>query len=280
MRTVTGAQSAFYTALQAEKMELCELIEITTRTGTYRYTTANQALVSSGSIYDPFPGLNAQGVEESTDLGIGNIAFQMANSGTLPGELTNAQALEHASIAAYRVFTNSPDLGRLYYFDGNLADYIVNRAEIGGQIRNRLSGNQNWPYYSYQDNCAWRFGSTGCGINTSSFTTATSLIVSSSTRNIILATSGALINSFNLNALQMGRATITSGVNSGQARAIFANTGDQITLSHALPFSHDVAGVTFQFTRPCRKRFLTDCVSVFNNSSAHLGFQWIPKEAF
>lgn len=274
----SGVNSAFWAALQLDHVPLCELFEITHATGTYRYTTANHPLVSSGNVYTPFPGASGDGVEESTDLGIGNVGFALANSGTLPGELTNAHAMRHTRMVAYRVFTNSPDLGRLYYFDGTIGDYVVNRAQVRGEIRAIPS--QGWPYYTYQDNCVWKFGGFGCGINTSSFTVAGSLNVASSTRFVIRAAAGTLANSFGPDTLQFGRVTITSGVNSGQRRAIFSNTGDLITLSHVLPFSHEAAGVTFSFHRGCRKRLVADCTSLFNNTSAFLGFPHTPKEAF
>jgi hypothetical protein len=59
-------------------------------------------------------------------------------------------------------------------------------------------------------------------------------------------------------------------------RTIRTQTGDLMGLSYSLPYPIN-SGDTFSVYPGCRKRFEADCVSKYNNSSAYLGFPWMPK---
>jgi uncharacterized phage protein (TIGR02218 family) len=273
MRSVN---SAFWLALQGEQIGLADLIDLDTPSGTYRWTTSNVPIVSSGQTYDPFPGGADKGAEESTDLGVGNINFSVVNSGQIR-ELLMVNELDFADIAISRVFVNSPDLGRLYSFRGKVADLTHNRDLIRGQARGLFNGvNGSFPYQTYQDYCVWRFGSTGCGINTASYTVATSIFPSSSNALTLLASSGGISGAYGSGRLDRGRLTVLSGVNSGQVRTIKAHSGDFIVLSHPLPYSV-ASGFAFEVYPGCRKRIMDDCASRYNNTSRALGFPWMPK---
>lgn len=274
MRSVS---SAFWAAMQTDALVMCELIDLTTRNNTYRWCTNNQPIVSSGYTFDPFPGGSEQGAEESTTLAIGTVNFTVANTGNLT-TLLSANAMDRSEVYVRRVFVDSPDLGALPVFRGELADFTRNRLAISGQARNLLqSAGRNWPIYTYLDTCVWRFGSTGCGFNTSSVTVTTSLNVSSSTPIVLRATSGSLVGSYAPGQLERGRVTILSGANSGQVRTVRVSTGDLMALSHSLPFP--VSGDTmFSIYPGCRKRFIDDCTSKYNNANRFLGVPWMPKQ--
>lgn len=273
MRSVS---SAFWLALQAEYVQIADLIDLDTPSGTYRWTTSNIPIVSSGQTYDPFPGGAAKGAEESTDLGVGNINFTVVNSGQIR-ELLMVNELDFASLAISRVFVNSPDLGRMYSFRGKLAELSHNRDLMSGQARSIFAGvNAAFPYHTYQDYCVWRFGSTGCGINTSSYTVATSIVPGSSNPLTLLAQSGGISGAYTSGRLDRGRLTVLSGVNSGQVRTIRSQSGDYLVLSHPLPYSVS-SGFAFNVYPGCRKRILDDCRSRYNNTTRALGFPWMPK---
>jgi uncharacterized phage protein (TIGR02218 family) len=273
MRSVN---SAFWQRLQGKNINIAELIELTTTFGTFRWTTANAPLVSSGHTFDPFPGAASRGAEESTDLGIGNMDFVVANSGPINTQLM-ANQLDFASVIVSRVFVDTPDLGRLYVFRGNLADLSYTRQVITGQARNIFNGvTGRFPYHTYQDTCVWRFGSAGCGINTSSYTVSTSIVPSSSTPLTLLASSGGISGRYESGRLDRGRLTVLTGPNSGQVRTVRANSGDFIVLSHPLPYSV-TSGFAFEVFPGCRKRIIDDCTSLYNNQTRALAFPWIPR---
>lgn len=274
----TGISSAFWLGLQQPNLQMCEIIELTTTVQTHRWVTSNKSLVSSGFVYDPFPGGSTNGIEESLDLGTTNIDFTIANTGSIPAELTKTHVLDQADIVVFRVFPGSPDLGRMELFRGKLGDYSYDSDQIAGTARDLMASGQLWPYYTYQNQCVWRFGSTGCGFNTASITLTGTLSVGSSSRIQLFVTSGTISASFAADTLKFGKLTITTGANSGQQRSVFSNTGDLIKMSHTLPFSLEPGGVSFSVFPGCRKRLDEDCGSKYNNSSAYLGFKWIPKE--
>lgn len=277
MRTVN---SAFWLALQQDAVEICELITLTLPEQTFRWTSSNATIISSGQPYDPFPGASGKGSEEDTSLGIGTIDFSVVDSGTLATKVPG-NGLDNAPVTVRRVLTHSVDLGTLWVFRGKLGDLTFDRQNIGGQARNLFNGvAAKFPYYSYQDTCVWRFGSNGCGFNTSSITFTGSLNASSSTPLVLVARSGSIVQSYSLNGLSKGRITIVSGVNSGQVRTIRANTGDVFALSHSLPYSVESGGASFQIYPGCRKSLITDCLSKYNNTQRFLGFPWIPKQQY
>jgi uncharacterized phage protein (TIGR02218 family) len=274
MRTVS---SAFWAALQTSDPRICELISLATAVGTFNWTSTNQPLVSSGVTYDPFPGGSAKGAEESTELTVGQIGFTIANSGPL-ASLIKGGAIRGAALYVRRVLVNSPDLGNLPVWRGDIADIGYNRMAISGTSRNQLqSATRNWPYHTYMDTCVNRFGDVLCGLDVSSFTLTLSLAVSSSTPLVLRTGSGTLTQSFAPGQLERGRVTVLTGPNSGQVRVIRTHTGDLFALSHSLPFPHSGA-TQVSIQRGCRKRLFTDCISQFNNGNRHFASPWMPKQ--
>lgn len=270
--------SAFFTALQQDGIQICELIELDTATKAYRWTTANDTIVSSLQDYRPFPGKTGGGIEESTDLGIATIDFVLSNSGGAFDDLLNSSELDMADVVIRRVLTNTPDLDSMEIYRGKLGDYSFDRNNVKGQARNIFNGiGIDWPYYTYMDQCVWRFGSTGCAFDTSSITVADDLESSTANKLSVTVASAQLTNSaYAENFFSRGRITFTSGANSGQIRTIRTQSGDVIDLSHQIPF--DVSsGDTFSIFPGCRKRLVEDCASKYDNTSNFLGFPWIPR---
>jgi len=287
MRTLPN--TPFYTRLQGDGVQMCELIDLETKGPHFHWTTANQPVVYtlSGTAiqYDPFPGQTLTGVKEGTDLSVSIIDFVVANTGSLFTDLIVNNDLDMSVVKVGRVFPDTPDLGRMEIFNGRLGDFTYDRNQMSGQARNQYgSGNTRWPYYNYQDKCIWRFGGTGCGFDTSAVTLAldtTSIDTSSSTTINILAASGTLTLSYDNGRFDFGRFTVTDGVNSGHTRTIRAHTGDLLFLSHPLPIN-SFANFAASIFPGCRKRRVTDCVSLYDNAENFGGYPWIPiqEDAF
>lgn len=287
MRTLPN--TAFFTRLQGDGLEIAELIDLETNGPAFHWTTANQPITYtlSGALteYFPFPGRTVGGVKESTDLAVSVIEFVIANTGDLFSGLTISNDFDMAAIKIGRIFTDTPDLGRMEIYQGKLGDFSYDRNKISGQARNQYgSANTRWPYYNYQDTCVWRFGGTGCGFDTTSVTLSLandSIDTGSSTTLNILVQSGTISASFDNGRFDFGRFTVTDGVNSGHQRTIRAHTGDLLFLSHPLPIN-SFTNFAADIFPGCRKRRVTDCVSLYDNAENFLGFEWIPiqEDAF
>lgn len=287
MRTLPN--TPFFTRLQQHGIEMAELIDLETNGPAFHWTTANVPLTFtlSGTLteYIPFPGKTIGGVKESTDLAVSVIDFVIANTGQIFNDLMVSNDFDMAAIKVGRVFTDTPDLGRMEIYQGKLGDFSYDRDKISGQARSQYgSANTRWPYYNYQDTCVWRFGGTGCGFDTTSITlalAADSLDTASSTTLNILVASGTLSGSFDNGRFDFGRFTVTDGVNSGHERTIRAHTGDLLFLSHPLPVN-SFASFAASIFPGCRKRRIIDCVSLYDNAENFLGFEWIPiqEDAF
>jgi hypothetical protein len=287
MRTLPS--SAFFTRLQSDNIEMAELIDLETNGPSFHWTTANNpmtfTLSGTATEYAVFPGKTIGGVRESTDLAVAVVEFVIANSGQVFSDLMVSNDFDMSAIKVGRIFTDTPDMGRMEIFQGKLGDFSYDRDKISGQARSQYgSANTRWPYYNYQDTCVWRFGSTGCGFDVTSVTLALandSLDTASSTTLNILVASGTLSGSFDNGRFDFGRFTVTDGVNSGHTRTIRAHTGDLLFLSHPLPIN-SFANMAASVFPGCRKRRITDCVSLYDNAENFLGFEWIPiqEDAF
>jgi hypothetical protein len=281
-RPITGNASLFYQKLQTDGVLICELIDLYMPNGAgLHFTTANNpityTLSGADTNYRPFPGTGG-GAQEDTQLGVSVVDFVMANvdSGVSQQLVSNDFALANLKIG--RVFTDTPNLGRMEMYNGKVGDFSYDRHEINGQARNYWKSlSVQWPYYTYRDTCGWRFGSTGCGKHTSSLTVAINSINvgSSDTRNILVA-SGYITQSFANGRFEYGRCTITGGVNSGFVRQIVGQSGDLISLSSDLPYK-DLTGMKLSIFPGCKKRLIEDCTSLYDNSKNFFGWPWMPK---
>lgn len=271
---------AFRDRLQADNIELAELIDLTLPNGEgLHWTTANGPIsyTLSGDLtkYIPFPGNPGSGIQEDTQLGVSDINFTIANSGAdLQGQLLSTDFAQ-ARLNIGRVFTDTPDLGRMMIYNGKIGDFSYNRLELSGEARNIWKSlSLQWPFYTYNDKCAWRFGSAGCGFNVSSVTITASVDAGASTTLDLILTAGTLAGYTN-GRFEFGRLTVLTGVNSGLVRSIRAHSGDMLSLSYPLPKT-DLTSTTVSIFPGCKKRLVDDCKSLYNNDRNFFGFPEIP----
>lgn len=276
--------SAFFQRLQLDDANLIELIDMVTPSGQhFHWTSANQRITATWSgvstNYDPFPGNTLTGVELSSDLVVNVIDFVVANTGDLLKSFMSGGDFAMSKVAVTQVFADTPDLGRLPYMFAEIGDYAYNRDQIIGQARNKYQGTAlQWPPYTYQDTCGWRFGSPGCGFNTASVSinvSTSNIAVNSSTTLVLRLTGSFLTQSYDNGRFDFGRLTVTNGVNSGQVRTIRVHSGNTLALSHPLPLNN-FANIAFTIFPGCRKRLIDDCKSLYNNAENFFGFPWIP----
>ena len=281
MRAVS---SAYWLKLQSDSVLLTELIDLELPAGvTYHFTTTNApvtfTLSGAPTVYVPFPGSTPNGIEESADMGVSVIDFLMVNTFNDVQSMLDSDDFKSATVKVGRVFTDTPDLGRMDIYLGQMGDFVHDRQNIRGQMRNQWKSlGVRWPYYSYQDKCNWRFGGTGCGFNTASITVAlNSVQVGSCSTLALLVASGYLVGSYSNGRFDFGKLTVTAGANSGHVRTIRSHSGDLLSLSHPLP-SADFTGMHLSIYPGCRKRLIDDCHSLYNNTKNFLGWPWIPVQ--
>jgi hypothetical protein len=131
--------------------------------------------------YIPFPGKPGGGVQEDISLGVSVIDFTIANSGSeLQGNLLSSD-FALAFVQVGRVFTGTPDLGRLEMYDGKIGDFQYDRLELTGQAKPLEEFKRQLAvlHLPGQMRVALRFA--GCGFNLNSVTIALEHQVGSST---------------------------------------------------------------------------------------------------
>lgn len=272
--------SGFWDKLQLDGVEMAVAIDLFTPGNNFFWTTQNDnvtILNSSGDAteYAPFPGIPLGGNKRGTDLTIATVAMVMANSGGVFDSLILGKELARSEVVLRRYFTDTPAYGAIEFMRGKIGNYKWNRDEITGSVRDAWdSANQKFPYYNFQDNCIWKFGSDGCGFDTTSVTLTLSVDISSSTQLKIMCVSGSLTQSYSNDFFTFGRFTATFGVNSGQVRTIRSHSGDQLDMSHQ--FGSAVSSLQATVYPGCRKRRIADCASKYDNQANFHGHEWIP----
>ena len=280
----TLPNTAFFTRLQSDGINLVELIDLELNDGTAEHwTTCNQeityTLSSVATKYSPFPGTVPSGINEDMDLGVSVTDFVIANTGTALQNKIYADTFKQAEVKVGRVFIETPDLGRMDIYRGQMGDFNSNRMVVQGELRSVFSAlNVQWPQYSYQDTCVWKFGSAGCGFDVSTITvTVNSIQINSSDSVNITCRSGVLSVPYADARFNFGKVTVSAGANSGEVRSVRTHTGDLLMLSHPFP-SSDLTGLTLTVHPGCRKNLETDCHLLYDNSINFLGFPWIPVQ--
>lgn len=277
--------TAFWLRCQQDDVLMTDIIDFELPGGqSYHWTSSNKELTytlsGAATKYTPFAGKGGGDFSESTKLSVQVLNFVLANSGTDMQNQLLSQDFAQAKMHWGQVFVDTPDLGRNPMYFGKVGDFAFDRSEITAQARNLWKSlNIQWPPYTYNDRCAWRFGSTGCGVHTASYTVAiNSINVGSSTQINLLVKSGMISASYANGRFNFGKLTITAGVNSGHSRPIMSQTGDLIGLAYPLPNS-DLSALQLSIYPGCNKRLIEDCKSLYNNDVNYLGFPWGVKEA-
>ncbi len=272
--------SGFWAKLQNDDIKMAVAIDLFTPGDNFFWTTQNDNVTldnSSGDAteYTPFPGAPLGGQKRGTDLTISVVNMIIANSGGVFDGLILGQELQRSEIVLRRYFTDTPAYGQVEFMRGKVADFKWNRDEITGSIRDGWdSANQKWPYYNFQDNCIWKFGSPPCGFDTSNVTITLSIDISSTTQLKIMCVSGSLTQSYGNDFFTFGKFSATAGVNSGQVRTVRSHSGDQLDMSHQ--YGGSVSALEATVYPGCRKRRIADCTSKYDNQANFHGHEWIP----
>lgn len=277
MRTLPN--TAFYLRMQQDGSHLAQIIDLTDNVGrTWKWTTANNPLEAYPA-YQPFPGKLDDGPDSAINLGVSIMNMAMANSGSLLQDLVFSDTFPSATVRVSYVFADASSLGAMIMFEGTIADFGYTRMEIKGTVRDQFkSVSVQWPYYTYQDRCVWKFGSIGCGKSIGGITVSiNSIQVNSSNNQFLTVASGYISTVYGNGRFDFGKATITAGPNSGSLRTIKSHTGDLLELSHPLAV-RSLANTTLTIHPGCRKTLIADCKSLYNNTNNFLGFPWIPAQ--
>src|SRR5882672_11017855 len=144
--------SAFWLRMQDDANLMTELIELEMPAGSnYHFTTTNApltyTLIGAPTVYVPFPGSVPQGIEESADMGVSIIDFLMVNTFSDIQGMLDSDDFKMATVKIGRVFIDTPDLGRMEVYRGQMGDFVHDRMTIKGQLRNQWkSMGVRWPY--------------------------------------------------------------------------------------------------------------------------------------
>lgn len=194
--------------------------------------------------------------------------------------------LDHARIIIFQVDYTDLDLGYLECVSGYLGDMTIKGNTFSFDIIGDASLLDRTLGVTYESACPVLFGSVKCGLTLSEYTSighVTSVITNGSQFHVSIDTLGvhASINNdyYSKGLLNWTGSGVSDHLNTGLSFQVDSYTNIvnvlTITLLTNTPYTITV-GDTFTITAGCKKRFVEDCTSKFNNASHFQGFPYIP----
>lgn len=282
MKPVSGGLIAFLNS--ATQLYMADLYTLTTRSGTFRWTSADTNLTLSGNTWTAATEQGTQplikrgtircvaGLETDVldvDLYQGDYAQMLgvslalaAANGTFDGARVR---VERVIMAAWGDTSN----GSLCLFEGVVAGVDISSAVVTLHVKSDLDAlNRMMPRTLIMPGCANAFGDANCGKSLAALT-VTGTATGSPTVYTVPSARAEAAGYFNLGVIQM-----TSGPAAGARRSITGFSGGLFTVGIPFPAAPQ-AGDTFSAYPGCDRTFGT-CGTKWANQGAFRGAPFVP----
>lgn len=286
MRNVPAALQAH---LDQASTTTARLLKITLKTGEiYGLTTLDRDVTYDDGT-DEITYLATNGFDPSTlsaDIGYSvdnaeSYALTALDSSGLTEEMVAAGALDDAHWICYLVNYEDLSQGHVVLDAGDIGEvrvrygvsWVAELLSYSMRLRQPIGG-------VYSRTCRAIFGSpadspTGCGIDASALWVSGEVLAVGA-ENDRLFTADALTESGQPLTPSPGRLEWLTGSNVGRQYGIESiDSAGEVTLSEATPYPIEV-GDTYRIRPDCRKRFVEDCIGVWNNGLNFKGEPNIP----
>lgn len=276
MRSVPAAITA---ARESASSRLCQIWEVTRTDGTIlRFTEHDRDIEYDGETYLATASFDPSSIKANADMAVGDMDVKGAFS---VGEVTAADVLagkfQGASFWVGEVLWDAPEEG----VDILKFGWLGRCKEVGGQFTFELLGPAMMLQHTigeiYSPTCRAAFGDSRCKVDTSAYTTTSSVLSVTSRRQFVASVLGA--------QWDYGLLTWTSGANSGVS--IEVRTAETeleeytppylpLTINAFLPTPFDIAvGDEFTLIAGCNKT-LAMCRDRFDNVLNFRGEPHVP----
>jgi len=234
--------------------------------------------------YAANPGLNQSAVEKSAGLGVDNAEAMLLLGVNFTAQQINAGVLDNANFYLYRINWKNKSQGH-YLLQSGRAGAVRSHDELSGVIELRGLSQQLKQNFidQYSLSCRARFGSQvgdeifPCLFDAEPLWTNSSVAaVGTEADRIFTATAAPTATGPN-GALPFDFAVIEflTGDNAGLTVETETVVGTAITLRFQSAYNM-VIGDTYRIRPDCEKRYVADCINLFDNGLNFRGEPWIP----
>jgi len=266
--------ATFLARLREMAIAPCPLVAFYFGSGTVRYAAHIADVIWDSQTWNA-RGMRMEPIEQDLDLMIPKTTLHIDNvDEAVSGYITaNEDTIVGTRVVIYVVdleLLGSADY-KLIIFDGTVHDFEVSLAKCTFYLRSYLDIDRIVPYFHYQQNCIWEFGSNYCGYNIGAGSNGAA--DAGSTASTIVDVS--LLTQAD-NYWRCGVIEFTSGSLDGEIREILSSDQAAKSVTVEYPFSAAPnVGDTFNVKIGCGKT-VADCVDRSNDAN-FVGFHCMPS---
>lgn len=240
-------------------------------------TTCARDLLINGEIYRSKEGVNPTAIAQEASAAVANSEV----NGTMAAESVDEADLfaglwDGAFVSVFEVNYRDLSMGTMQLQSGNIGDVKAGRSAFTAEVRGLTQRLQKVVGRVYTAGCPWVFGSIGsayvpaCNVDLGPLTVTGAATTVTDLRTF---TDSSRIEASDY--FGAGLLTITSGENAGVQMEIYSFAAGVFVLHLPLPYALAV-GDTYSVTPGCRKRWLEDCKTKWNNGNNFGGFPLVP----
>lgn len=277
MKTTSGALLTLLNT--STQFLMADLFEITTISGTSRYTSSDRDITYNANLYTstgPLMRRTGTRVAVGMETATMTITVQASTSHLLEGlpfvKAAVSGALDNARVVVYRAFLSSwlaAPTGALLMFSGRVSNVQGSRMQAKIDVKSDVEILATMmPRNVYQPPCVNTLYDSACGVLRTSFQQA--VTATGGTITTITSANAAAAGYFN-----QGTVLCLTGPNANIKRTVKSFSGGTFTFALAWPFAN-ASGNTYTALPGCDKT-QTTCNTKFANLTRFHGYPYIPN---
>jgi uncharacterized phage protein (TIGR02218 family) len=237
----------------------------------YGFTSHTGDIVISGVTYQASTGYTPTAVASNADLAVDNLdVVGFLDWSRITDADIQSGLWDHAAIEIFQVNYLDLTLGSIPVRAGKIGEIKTSRLQFVAELRGMAQQLQQDVGQIYSASCRANLGDTRCGVDLGAITVTGSVTTATSSQTFT-DTSRAEADGYFDNGLM----TMTSGDNIGLSMEIKTFLSDEFVLQ--LPFPYAIALTdTYSAYPGCKKRFVEDCQTKFNNVLNFRGEPHVP----
>jgi uncharacterized phage protein (TIGR02218 family) len=259
MKTISTSLQAH---LNGETTTLATCWKITRVDSTvYRFTDHDRDLVVSGTNFLSALSYSASAVETTQGMNVDSVDVTgVLDSSSITEADLIAGKWDHATVEIFMLNWASPDMGQVKLRKGTLGEVKTGQNKFEAELRGLFQAFQTQIIEVSTPVCRARLFDARCMVNCMTYTRS-GAVSSATGYDTFTSTNVATTAEW----FDNGRVYWRTGANSGTAKEIKTQTSSgAVTLVEPMPYALAIGDV-FEIQAGCRKRFIDDCKTKFNN---------------
>lgn len=264
--------AALNTHLNQEVTTLATCWKATLENGTiYGFTSHTSNLVISGITYQAATGYTPTAIASNSDLAVDNLdVIGFLDSAQITDADIQAGLWDFAAVEIFQVNYLDLTMDRLRLRSGRIGEIDTSRQQFIAELRGIAQQLQQNLGQVYSAPCRADLGDARCGVNLAAITVTGSVTTATSSQ-VFSDSSRAEADGYFDNGLM----TFTSGGNIGLSMEIKTFIADVFIMQLPFPYAITLTD-TYSAYPGCKKRFVEDCQTKYNNFENFRGEPHVP----